>query len=76
MFLSALALTACGASTPFAEPPKPPPTLAAPCARPVVLPDRYLSDRDVEVFWGRDRNALVECGGKVELLNGRTPEPK
>jgi hypothetical protein len=34
----------------------------------VVLPDRALSDRDVEILWGRDRRALVECAGKVDVL--------
>lgn len=72
--LSALALTGCGASTPFVDPVTPA-ALTAPCARPVPLPDT-LSDRDVEVFWGRDRNALLNCGAKIDTLAGRTPQPK
>lgn len=42
----------------------PPPSLTAPCAAPVVLPSRTLSDRDVELLWGRDRGALRECGSR------------
>jgi hypothetical protein len=32
----------------------------------VVLPDRALSDRDIEVMWGRDRSALRECGARLK----------
>lgn len=32
------------------------------CARPVALPDRALSQTEVEQLWTRDRAALVKCG--------------
>ena len=65
--LSACLLTACGGLTVSAEPP---PSAVIPCDKPVDLPDRALSDRDVEILWGRDRRALLDCGGKVEVLKG------
>ena len=55
-------LAGCGAST---SADLPPPT---PCADPVALPDRALSDLDIELLWGRDRSALRECGGKVAVI--------
>jgi hypothetical protein len=33
----------------------------------VVLPDRALSDQDIEVLWGRDRSALRECAARVAV---------
>ena len=65
--LVVLALTGCGGLTPSVEP-------TSPCVRPVAIPDRALTDVDVEVFWGRDRNELLKCGDKVETLSGRTPQ--
>lgn len=59
--LNAYLLTACGASDPV----KP---SVAPCVMPIDLPDRALSDRDVEVMWGRDRSSLRECGARLELF--------
>ena len=56
--LSACLLTACGVSAP-ARP------AVAPCDAPVALPDRALSDRDVEVYWGRDRDALRTCAARL-----------
>ena len=53
-------LTACGAST-SARP------AVAPCALPVVLPARALSDREIELLWGRDRTALRNCGGRLAV---------
>lgn len=46
-----------------------PPSLTIPCDRPVALPDRALSDRDVEILWGRDRRALAECADKAATLS-------
>jgi len=43
--------------------------LTIPCDRPVALPDRALSDRDVEILWGRDRRALAECADKAATLS-------
>lgn len=59
-------LTACGGSTKFAD--------APPCERPVLIPERQITDQDIEVFWGRDRAELLVCGDKVEALSGRTPK--
>lgn len=64
-----LALTACLGSTGADAPrPKPPPSLTAPCAPPVQLPERVLTQADVERFWGRDRTALRACGDQVKAL--------
>jgi hypothetical protein len=41
-----------------------------PCADPVVLPDRALSNRDIEVMWGRDRSALRECVERLGAITG------
>ena len=58
-------LAGCAGSTPSADAP---PSLLVPCDRPVILPDRALSDRDVELLWGRDRAALVACRSRHEGL--------
>ena len=64
-----LALTACAGSPGVSVPrPGPPPSLTAPCAAPVALPDRGLTQAEVETLWGRDRSALRECGGKLRGL--------
>ena len=65
VILMPLALTACGVSS---KSDSPPPSLLIPCERPVSLPDRALSDRDVELLWGRDRAALVACRSRHEGL--------
>lgn len=64
---SALALIGCEGSTPFVK-------AADPCAKPVQVPERWLTDREVELLWGRDRKELLNCGDKVETLSGRTPQ--
>ena len=46
-----------------------PPSLTAPCAAPVPLPIRDLSDQEIEVLWGRDRSALRECGSRFTAHN-------
>jgi len=39
------------------------------CARPVELPDRALSQGEVEQLWTVDRAALVKCGvGQAALV--------
>jgi len=39
------------------------------CARPVTLPDRELTQREVEGFWAADRGALLKCGiGKAGVV--------
>lgn len=60
-------LTACGGSIP-ANPIAPPPSLTAPCPRPVALPVGAMSQVQVETAWGRDRSALRACGEKVDGL--------
>ena len=64
--LSALALTGCVGSTAYIDG-------ADPCDRPVRLPERWLSDQDVELYWSKDRKALLDCGAKVEALSNRNP---
>lgn len=69
---SALVLTACAGSTKFTDGV----TLTAadasitgPCNRPVKLPNRDLSQADVEKYWSRDRANLVRCAGeKAEVV--------
>ena len=46
----------------------PPPSLTLPCRSPVVLPQRDLTDQEVEVLWGRDRDFLRACGSQLEAL--------
>jgi hypothetical protein len=67
--LSACLLAGCAGST-SSKPLPPEASLTAPCAAPVALPNRGLSDREVEVFWGRDRSALRACGGQLDGLAG------
>jgi len=62
--LAALALAGCGGSTAYVD-------STDPCKEPVLLPERWLSDQEVELLWARDRRALLDCAGKVEVLNGR-----
>ena len=66
-----LALTGCGGSTAVnVVAPPVPPSLVAPCATPVTLPERALTQAEVETLWGRDRSALRRCGGQVQGLAG------
>lgn len=62
-------VTACGG---FRSPdiPAPPAALVAPCERPVRLPDRGMSQSEVETAWRRDRIALADCGDRLEGLAG------
>lgn len=64
-------LAACSDSIGSVEPPKlmpPPVELTGDCARPVLLPNRSLTQSEVENFWLRDRANLIECGQYKELL--------
>jgi len=45
-----------------------PPSLLAPCARPVLLPVRDLTRAEVTRWWAQDRAALIDCGSKVAGL--------
>lgn len=70
MALACFLLVGCSGSV-SVKAPAPSPSLTSPCAAPVALPDRALTMTEVEVFWGRDRSALRECGSKVDGLAGR-----
>lgn len=66
-------LTACADSIqssnkpPVLEPA--PQELTGACPQPVVLPERELTQAEVEGYWLRDRAALIECGvTKAALL--------
>lgn len=64
-------LTACGGSIGSVEPPKltpPPAGLTDPCQRPSLLPDRELTQEEVEFFWINDRERLVRCGYQLQQL--------
>jgi len=63
-----LALTACAASTVVSPRITPPPSLLVQCAAPVRLPERALTQAEVETFWGRDRTALRRCRGRHQGL--------
>lgn len=70
-------LSGCGGSIPYSNPAEDfPPSLTRPCQKPVVLPDTALNDQQVEVFWGRDRKSLLDCGGRFEVVAGRPPNGK
>lgn len=69
MILAALALSGCGASIAGEIETVPlPPSLTTACAAPVPLPERALTDQEVEVMWGRDRSALRACGSRHGAL--------
>lgn len=55
--LACLALACCGSTN------TPPPDLP-PVPGPQQLPDRALTDQEIEVFWGRDRANLAMCVGR------------
>jgi len=63
---SLLALTACAASIKSIDgPPRLdsiPAELTNKCANPVELPDRPLTQEEVEMYWLNDRANLVACG--------------
>lgn len=46
--------------------------ILGPCMEPQKLPDRALSDREIEIYWGRDRAELRSCGEKVKILEPST----
>lgn len=64
---SAFLLASCGVSAPV-RPLPPPPSLVEPCAAPVALPERDVTQGEVETWWGRDRSALRACGEKHAAL--------
>lgn len=59
-----LALGACAGSTPSTEALRidaPPASLVQPCSRATTLPDRTLTQAEVEELWIRDRQRLAAC---------------
>ncbi len=66
LLLVFLLLASCGSTS--ADRLDPPPSLLVPCAAPVIIPERSLTDQDVEVMWGRDRSALRSCGSRLDGL--------
>jgi hypothetical protein len=71
VIVSALALTACAASTkavvrpalaPVLDPP--PAELQRPCADPTKLPAGAMTQRNVERHWSSDRANLRACGAR------------
>lgn len=62
-----LALTACAGSTKSGSL-KPEVYVTQKCSRPVLLPERALTQAEVEKFWAKDRKALLQCGMTKETL--------
>jgi hypothetical protein len=66
-----LVLTACGGSTAGSHARVAvPPSLTVPCRLPAGLPDRPLTQAEVEIHWGQDRDALRRCAGQLAGLAG------
>lgn len=61
-----LLIASCGSTS--GNLPSPPPSLTQPCSAPARLPDRGLTDQEIEVQWGRDRTALRSCGSQLDGL--------
>ncbi len=61
---SALVLIGCAGSTLYVK-------QTDPCSSPVLIPDGWLNDRQIELLWAEDRKELLDCGDKVETLSGR-----
>ena len=67
----AFLLTACAGSTKPAKPGlvvQPDSRLTQSCKRPVKLPEKELSQKEVETFWRKDRVALINCGVSKDAL--------
>ncbi len=65
------ALAACSESIGSVEPPKltpPPEEITVRCDRPGALPERPLTQSEVEAYWIRDRERLVQCGYRFDAL--------
>jgi hypothetical protein len=69
--LAASALAACSGSTlsanrPIFIPPLNPATSV--CDTPALLPNRAMTQAEVETFWATDRASLVKCGMNLAAL--------
>lgn len=66
--IALLVLTACGDSTVRVEAPtapvKPPVAFVVPCKDPVKIPERDLTQADVEKMWATDRDRLRNCSAR------------
>lgn len=62
--------TGCAVSTNSGKPIliAPDATLTRICERPVLLPDRGLTQAEVEAFWRSDRARLLDCRARHEAL--------
>lgn len=65
-----VALTGCASDEPEAETIVPPPSLLVGCRQTQELPRRELTGAEVEVYWGRDRDALRDCRERHGALVG------
>lgn len=66
-----LALAACAGSTPSTELLRidpPPASMTQPCSLATRLPDRTLTQAEVEEFWIRDRQRLAACRSRHGAL--------
>jgi hypothetical protein len=71
LLLMGVMVSGCSAMGPQRERlPAPPPSLTAPCPMPVALPERALSMTEIELYWGRDRGHLRQCGEQLAGLVG------
>lgn len=64
-------LVACSESIGFVEPPMlagPPLEFSQQCSRPVDLPNRELTQSDVETYWITDRSELISCGERHQAI--------
>ena len=66
-----LALTACGDLMNSVEPPSlepPPVSFTQPCERPILLPNREVTQSEVETLWAGDRVRLITCANRYSAL--------
>lgn len=47
---------------------RPPSGLSTDCNRPKTIPERSLTQQDVELFWGVDRKNLLTCRQRLSAL--------
>lgn len=74
----ALVLSVAGCSTPSSKPvirteivaPALTEEMRKACARPVAIPKRRLTERDVTSLWGVDRRELVACAERHGAVMG------